>query len=134
MPLNGSPHSAQPSNKRPPPFSIRLTDAERADLVRRSRGAPLSAFIKSRLFDDQPLRARRSASTVEDREALARALALLGQSRISSNLNQLARAAHMGVLPLTPETESELRETLAAVRQVRDLLMSGLGLRKGGKP
>jgi hypothetical protein len=64
-----------------------------------------------------------------DRQSLARALALLGQSRLSSNLNQLAHLANIGALPVDPQTESELYAALAGVRELRGLLMRALGLR-----
>ena len=57
-------------------------------------------------------RTRRSGLPVADREAHAQAVALLGRSRLASNLNQLARAVHIGVLPTTPETEAELLRAL----------------------
>lgn len=74
----------------------------------------------------------RTSLAVEDRTALARTLALLGQSRISGNLNQLASLGHIGALAMTPETEEELRATLAEVRHIRRLLLAALGLRPEG--
>jgi len=74
------------------------------------------------------------ASLFEDRQALARVLALLGQSRISNNLNQLAHAANIGALPVTPETEAELAEAVRDVRTVRILLLTALGLKAESPP
>ncbi|MBV1800154.1 hypothetical protein [Siccirubricoccus sp. G192] len=66
--------------------------------------------------DAPPLRLRRTGLAVEDRQALAKALALLGESRLSSNLNQLAHMASIGALPVTPErfcrSHDELRNFL----------------------
>jgi hypothetical protein len=42
-------------------------------------------------------------------------LALLGRSRLANNLNQLAYAANIGSLPLTPETEEELQAAIAKI-------------------
>lgn len=92
----------------------------------------VSAYIKSRLFNGAaaPVRTR-GLSPVRDHAALASALARLGQSRIANNLNQLARAANVGALDLTPELEAELREACAAVVEVRSLLVAAVGLSDG---
>lgn len=60
-----------------------------------------------------------------------RLLPRLGQSRIANNLNQLARAANVGALDLTPELEAELHEACAAVLEVRALLVAAVGLSDG---
>lgn len=127
--------SGKDADKRPAPFSLRLTMEERARLIAEAKGAPLGAYIKAKLTGAPvPASMRRSGLTVEDRAALAKALALLGQSRISGNLNQLARLGHIGALPMTPETEDELRATLDDVRSIRRLLMSALGLKPEAAP
>lgn len=77
----------------------------------------LGAYIRSRLFDELvPLRAgRRAKRPVKDQQALASILGELGKSRIADNLNQLAKAANSGSLPLTPETETSSQEACAGV-------------------
>ena len=120
--------------RRRPPFSIRLSEAERARLAELAAGSSLSAFVKDRVFGDHPTGKGRSGHRIEDRPALAQVLALLGSSRLSSNLNQLARLANVGALPMTPETEAELREALADVRAMRRLLMIALGLKPEDRP
>jgi hypothetical protein len=62
-------------------------------------------YIKARVFDGTGLR---SAAAIADRPALAQALALLGQSRCASNLNQIAHLAHIGALSFSPEEQAEL--------------------------
>ena len=119
--------------KRPAPFSIRLSEAERARLAKDAAGAPLGSYVKQKLFDGMAVeRKRRKGLSIQDREALARALALLGRSRLSSNLNQLAHAVNIGVLPVTPETEAELFACVQDVRDIRRLLMTALGHEDGG--
>lgn len=88
--------------KIPPPFSIRFSDQERAELEEKAGSLTLGAYSRTCLFEGarQPPR-----KPIKDHEAMAHALALSGQSRLSSNLNQLAKAANMGALPVTPETE-----------------------------
>lgn len=97
-------------------------------------GAPLGAYIKAKVLGAPPIRLRRSGHGVEDRRALAQALALLGRSRVSNNLNQLAYAVNIGALPVTPETEADLREALQAVRDMRALLLKALGHKPGDAP
>jgi len=113
--------------KRPSPFCIRLSKTQRERLAQESGGLPLGAYIKAKALGDAPLPKRRSGLSIQDREALANTLALLGQSRLSSNLNQLAHAVNIGVLPVTPETEALLREALLDIREIRALLMRALG-------
>ncbi|UJW87694.1 hypothetical protein IM737_06550 [Devosia sp. SL43] len=119
---------SKPRKKRQPPFSIRLSQAERARLALDAAGAPLGAYVKEKLFDGIAMgRVRRKVLSIQDREAHARALALLGRSNLFNNLNQLAKAVHIGTLPVTPETEAELLAILNDVREIRRLFLIALG-------
>ena len=125
----------KPRKKRLPLFSLRLSPEDRARLTMEAAGAPLGAYIKAKVLSSPlPVKMRRTGLAVGDRTALAQALALLGRSRISNNLNQLAHLANVGALPMTPETEAELCATLADVREMRHLLMTALGLKMGAAP
>jgi len=84
------------------------------------------------LASDVPVHLRRSGLAVEDRQALGQALALLGASCLSSNLNQLAHLAHIGALPITLELEAELAAALDDIRSIRRLLITALGLKPEG--
>ena len=130
--MGARPSQSQPKSERraTPPFSLRLTFEERAQLEQEAGDMPLGAYIRSRLFNESvagrpPRRARRP---VKDHQALASVLGELGKSRIANNLNQLAKAANSGSLPLTPETENSLRESCAGVQWLRATLMQALGL------
>lgn len=101
-------------------------------MAREAAGAPLGAYVKEKLFASGAIRARRVGIGVEDRQALAQALALLGRSRLSSNLNQLAHSANVGVLAVTSETEAELSEAARDVRAIRRLLLAALGMKPEG--
>lgn len=116
--------------KRTPPFSLRLTFDQRARLEQDAAGSSLSAYIHERLFgvNAPPARRKRGKSPVKDQQAIAELLAKLGQSRLSSNLNQLARLANMGALPVTPETETAIIEAAEDVAAMRKLLIEALGL------
>jgi len=121
--------------KSPPPFSLRLTAAERARLENDAAGKTLGAYIRERLFgEDAAPRQSRGNHPIKDHEALGRVLGALGQSRLSSNLNQLAKAVNTGSLPVTPETEAELREACREVSALRDELLRALGKSPGDGP
>ena len=115
--------------RRPAPFSIRLTPEERSRLETEAQGMPLGAYVKAKALGDPPLK---RASSVEDRRALAQALALLGKTHYANNLNQLAHLANMGALPLTPDVIEELASTIEVIAEVRSLLLKALGVRKDG--
>src|SRR6056297_437597 len=106
--------TAKPEAKKaeyPPPFSLRLTYEERARLDAERGEKTLAAYIRERLFgDDAAPRKKRGNSPVRDKEALGRIAGALGQSRLSQNMNQLAKAVNTGSLPVTPETEAEIKE------------------------
>ena len=114
--------------KTPTPFSLRLSKYEREKLERAAVGMSLGSYIKAKLFDgDLSPRRTRGTAPVKDHAALARALGLLGNLRLANNLNQLAKSANMGALPLSPEVEDELMATCTAVLAIRLELMKALG-------
>lgn len=112
------------SKRRDTPFSLRLSEAERDELITKADGLPLGTYIKSRLFDGSQYR---SSARKVDREVIGRVLGILGQSRISQNLNQIAKAAHMGALPVTPELLEELDQTCDELKAMRQDIMVALG-------
>ena len=113
--------------------SLRLTFEEKARLQADAAGMPVSEYMRWRLFDpNNPPPRRRGKNPVKDHKALAQALGLLGQSRLSSNLNQLARSANTGSLPVTPDTEAALLEAVAEIHEIRRLLIEALNL--GAEP
>ena len=120
--------------KRKAPFSLRLTAAERERLLQEAGGIALGAYVKAKVFGTPALRTRKTGSELRDREALAQVLGLLGRSHIANNLNQLAHAANIGTLPVTPETEEDLRQTLREVKAIRYLLLVALGLKPEDQP
>ena len=114
--------------KYPPPFSLRLTLEERARLEAEAGDLPLGAYIRERLLgDDVAPRTRRGNSPVKDKEALGRVMGALGATRLSANLNQLAKAVNTGSLPVTPETEAELQEACRKIADMRADLLRALG-------
>ncbi len=116
--------------RRPAPFSIRLAPEERSRLEAEAQGMPLGGYIKAKALGGPPLK---RLAAVEDRQALAQALALLGKTHYANNLNQLAHLANMGALPLTPEVMEELDSTLRLIGEVRALIVRAMGVRKDAR-
>jgi hypothetical protein len=115
---------------RPAPLSIRFSDSEKALLKARANGIPVSAFIRQAVLGDVlPKRVARGTTVVKDPSALSHLLGLLGRSHLANNLNQLAKAANFGSLPVTEETEADLRQACADVAAMRTLLMQALGFK-----
>ena len=127
--------AAKSPPKYPPPFSLRLTFEERATLDEAAAGMSVGAYIRSRLFaEDAAPRRTRGKFPVKDHEALGRVLGALGASKLSSNLNQLARSANSGSLPVTAETEQSIQDACNAVLELRDELMRALGTAPPSEP
>jgi hypothetical protein len=117
-------------NERPlSPFTLRLTFEERAQLERDAAGLSLGAYVRLRVFDTtRSAPRRRGKFPVKDQKALASVLAILGQSRLANNINQLARAANTGSLAMTPDAEATLKGACRDIASIRHMLMVALGL------
>lgn len=126
--------SAAPKQKHKPqhPFSIRLTQEERERLELEAKGKPLSVYIRERLLGDgtSPRKLRRKPAA--DQTLLAKVLGMLGQSRLANNLNQIAKAAHIGVIVLTPALIDDLEQACRDIRLMRDALLTALGFPPAG--
>ena len=132
---SSSAKSTADAPKYPPPFSIRFTFEERARLDADRGRKALAAHIREKLFGDEATpRKRPGNSPVKDAEALGRVLGALGASRLSSNLNQLAKAVNTGSLPVSPETEADLVKACHEVRALRADLLRALGKMPGSGP
>jgi hypothetical protein len=129
MALDSSSNHDQ-SRDAPRPFSLRLSADQRRVLEVRAGRMPLGEYIRSQLFaGDAPRPPSRRPRPVKDHKALAEVLARLGASRLSSNMNQLARAANSGALPVTPETQAALRQACQDIAAMKALLMQALGFK-----
>lgn len=117
--------------KVPAPFSLRFTKDEREKLEGMAQGIPLSQFIRTKLFDGNAApRRTKGRFPVKDEKALSKLLGVLGRSRISNNINQLARAANIGSLPVNLETQKQLDDACRAIFWMRQQLILSLGLKQ----
>lgn len=115
-------------------FSMRLTVEERARLEREAGDTPLATYIKFRLLNHMPDLASLGPALPDGRPAtdtqlIAQLLAALGASRLSNNLNQIAKGVNMGTLEIGPDTEKELLDACTAVKAMRQDLITALGLK-----
>ena len=98
-------------------------------------GMTVSAYVRQRLFcDGVARRKRRSHVPVQDQQALAQVIGLLGETRIANNLNQLAYHANTGTLLIDEQTTSQIKESYDLVCFMRDSLIEALGLSGRGAP
>ena len=110
-------------SQKPAPFSLRLTKKERAFLDVRAGNHPLGAYIREQLLGEDALKRRKQRKPRINDQKLSLVLALLGDQRIASNLNQLARHANMGTLDFDDDVLEKIREACAAIIAVRNYLM-----------
>lgn len=127
--------SIRPARQRSRPsghrLSVRLDEAEHAYLLTQAGVRTLSNYVRDLLLGEfksnsqtRPKKRKRIPQT--DTKAIARALALLGRSRLASNLNQIAKLAHMGALPVTDDLTEELQSACADIAAMRAALMKAL--------
>ncbi|SHL85368.1 hypothetical protein SAMN05216428_10797 [Nitrosospira sp. Nsp11] len=125
--------AARPSPKKSkrrytPPFSLRLTVEERKRLDELAGNQPLGSYIRNRILGEQTEKRRKVKKPTPDTALLALVLGEFGRSRLASNINQLAKAANIGTLDVTPETEREIVQACAEIQAIRTLLITALGV------
>ena len=126
--VTGQPRAERPGRKAKR-FPIRLTDDELAYLRSKAGRRPLSAWCREQLLGSRAeKRIELKQPQLEDQQ-YASLLAALGESRLSSNVNQLAKHANMGTLEIGPDTEAELRYAVQAIIEMRKALFIALGLK-----
>ena len=111
------------------PFSLRLTDEERALLKDRAGSRPLGAYIRDVVLKDASQKRKSFRQPRIDETQAASLLAALGHSRLSSNINQLAKASNMGTIDVSLETDQHLQEASMAILAMRAALFTALGLK-----
>ena len=112
------------------PVSIRLSAGERSRLEADAGTKSLSDHIRARLFGGAA-RERRVQTTTANARQLAHILAALGASELGPNLRELVHAARIGALPVTPDTVQALTAACTATIEIRNGLMTALGLIEG---
>lgn len=121
--------AASDQDKTPSPFCIRLTAQERAILEHQAGNQALGAYIRDQLLGENVQKRRKLHRPDVNDQQIAAVLAMLGRSRMPSNLNQLAKQANMGTLDITRDVNQELHDACKAVLAMRDALLIALGQR-----
>lgn len=131
MDLGKQESEKQPPRKEPTrPVAVRLTEGERSRLLAEAGKRTLGEYIRTRLFDGQNRPRRWQEPTTDDRQ-LAHVLGMLGQSDLAPMLREMLKAARVGALPVSKETEQALQAACDAMLEIRRRLMIALGLIEG---
>ena len=113
-------------------------EEERKALETAAAGRPLAAYIRWLIFKEDmpemPKKRTRGETADIDQKAIAKLIGALGQSRISANINQLAKAANSGSLPVNHDVVESLNESVTAIQWMRDTLIKALGLKPQSEP
>lgn len=122
-----------PVSRRVPtrPVAIRLTEEERSRLVAEAGKRTLGEYIRTRLFNGES-RPRRVQMPTTNARDLGHVLAALGRSDLAPMLREMLKAARLGALPVTQETEAAIQSACTATLEIRQRLMIALGLIEGG--
>jgi len=113
-----------------PRITLRLTAEENAQLRSLAAGVTLSAYVREALFGKEAnlRKSRQRHKPVADGQALAKVLAMLGETRMANNLNQLAHRANMGELRMSADTLAKIEEAYAEIQSMRATLIKAIGL------
>lgn len=121
--------------KGPPPVTVRLSQAEYDRLKHDAGVLTMAAYIRLTLFGEseiaphRKLYTRKATSPSAELAMIGKMLGGLGQSEIAANLADIAKAAKIGALPVTPEVEAGIADACAAVLEMRERLIAALGVR-----
>lgn len=110
------------------PYSFRMTAEEYQRLCEAAGSRTISDYIRRQLLGNNVAQRAFRRRPVEGDEILSILLSELGRSRLSSNLNQLAKAVHSGSLPVSPETEQAILEACAEIKAMSNNLTKALGV------
>ena len=120
---------SKPANKYPR-ITLRLSEEENALLRDLADGVTVSSYVRECLFgkDTNKRKTRRRHQPVADEQSLARTLAMLGETRMANNLNQLAHKANMGDLKMSSSTLAQIEEAYDHIQGMRKALIKAIGL------
>jgi hypothetical protein len=108
------------------PFRVSEDDYTR--LLAAAGEMSVSAYIRARLFDEDMKAARKKNKIPQaEQKILAKMLCEFGKSRLSQNINQIAKAVHSGMVLMPDEAVTVLTKTQAEINALRTALLSALG-------
>lgn len=110
------------------PIAFRVTLPEKTKIKELAGSQSVSNYLRHAALGGKVSRRKKRLPDLDDKR-LARLLGALGQSRLSSNMNQIAKAANMGALPVTDELIAELSRACADIRAMRHDIITALGIK-----
>ena len=112
-------------------YCIRLKPSELALLKKWADylGISVSELIRRRTLGDYEAPRRKNRRPSRDDKMLSKLLGTLGQSRLASNMNQIAKAANLGALPVTDDLIAELTQACFDIQTMRRELIRALGIK-----
>ncbi len=122
--------NSQSKPKRISPVSVRFTPEERERLQHSAGRQSLSAYVRRKALDGDVSPRKALQVTSIDHALIGKVLGMLGQSRLSQNMNQIAKGLNMGTLPVTPDVVMDVSAACDDIRLMRDALIAALGLRR----
>lgn len=124
--------------KTPPPFCMRLSWDERAQLERDAGRLPMGEYIRRKLFCEPdtsgnkkraPRGPRKSHTPTVDHKLLAQLLGTFGQSELGRSMLALSMAAQCGALPVDEELSEKLHSACDDINEMRSVLIVALGIK-----
>lgn len=116
------------TSKKTYPFTLRLTEAQRATISRKSGDMPLGEYIRSAALSEPAEGITLSGDQVK--LVASWVLGGLGQSGVSDDLNAISRACQQGLVILSPEESAVVVQACADIAAIRRKLMRLRGHRK----
>ena len=109
------------------PFSIRLSDEERAKLDALAGDMPMAAYVRTRLFDTPSPRHHKMRRFDVNQSLLKKLVRELGRQHISSRLHRIINAIDDGDLEVDDKLELELSYLCSELRHLRRNIRKALG-------
>ena len=106
---------------------FRLSESEHERLLQAAGDLTLSAYLRSALLGHELQKVRVNKKPIKDYTQLSQALNLMMQSRLSPNINQIAKAVNCGMVMMPDEAITTLTETQSELTEIRQLLLTALG-------
>ena len=110
------------------PFTLRLTEAQRATITRKAGDMPLGENIRSTALNEPAVSIPLSSDQVK--LGASWVLGGLGQSGVCDDLNAIAKASQQGLVILSPEESVVVVQACADIAAIRRKLMRLRGHRK----
>ncbi|MCY7297419.1 hypothetical protein [Alteromonas sp. a30] len=119
--------SDMPKDTKSKTVLFRLSQSDHERLLQAAGDLTLSAYLRSTLLEGEIKKIRTNKRPLKDQEQLSLALGKLMQSRLSPNINQIAKAVNCGMVIMPDEAIDTLNSAQSELTEIRNLLLSALG-------